>query len=174
MYSTKITSGKYRGQTIATPGSGTHPMGSREKMALFNMISGYLPGATVLDAYAGSGALGIEALSRGANKVVFVEKNSRAAKVIRENLKKLGLTEMSLVTEADTKNFAPTDNFDVIIADPPYDNFEINGAKNLAKSLKNDGVFVLSHPDEVPEIEGLKLQKTHKYAAAYISIYTAA
>lgn len=174
MYSTKITSGKYRGQTIATPGSGTHPMGSREKMALFNMISGYLPGATVLDAYAGSGALGIEALSRGAERVIFVEKNPHAAKIIRENLKNLGLTESSSIVAADTKNFVTTDKFDIIIADPPYNNFEVSGVKNLAKSLKEDGVFILSHPDEAPEVEGLKLQKTHKYAAAHISIYTTA
>ena len=173
MHSTKITSGKYRGQTIVTPGSGTHPMGSREKMALFNMISGYLPDATVLDAYAGSGALGIEALSRGAKKIVFVEKSSRATRIIRENLKNLGLTDESLVAEADAKNFAPTDAFDIIIADPPYDNFEISGVENLVKSLKNDGVFVLSHPNEAPEIEELKLQKTHKYAGAHVSIYTA-
>ena len=171
MYSTKITSGKYRGQTIATPGSGTHPMGSREKMALFNMISGYLPGATVLDAYAGSGALGIEALSRGAKKVVFVERNPRATKTIRENLKNLGLTDSLSVVEADAKNFVPADDFDIIIADPPYDNFEIKGVENLTKSLKNDGVLVLSHPGEAPKIEGLNLQKTHKYAAAHLSIY---
>ena len=58
----RITSGKYRGRALKTPGGATHPMGSREKLALFNMVAGHLPGALVLDAFAGSGALGLEAL----------------------------------------------------------------------------------------------------------------
>ena len=62
-------------------------MGAREKLALFNMLAEWLPGATVLDAYAGSGALGIEALSRGAGHVVLVEKSPRVAKIIRQNMK---------------------------------------------------------------------------------------
>ena len=65
-------------------------MGERERLALFNMISDYLPRTTVLDAFAGSGALGIEALSRGASEVVFVESNREAAQCIRRNLVSLG------------------------------------------------------------------------------------
>ena len=70
MNEVRITSGSYKGRRVATPGGKTHPMGNREKIALFNMVSEYLPGSRVLDAYAGSGALGIEALSRGAAEVV--------------------------------------------------------------------------------------------------------
>ena len=90
--SVRITSGIYRGHSILTPGEGTHPMGERERLALFNKISDYLPGANVLDAFAGSGALGIEAMSRGAASVTFVEKSPKAAKIIRENLKTLGIS----------------------------------------------------------------------------------
>ena len=87
MENIKITSGKYRGRTIKSPNSKlTHPMGAREKLAMFNMISEYLSGAVVLDVYAGSGALGIEALSRGASYAMFVEKNPQIAQVIRRNL----------------------------------------------------------------------------------------
>ena len=69
----KIASGIFRGRSIKSPKSSlTHPMGAREKLALFNMIVDDLPGSLVLDAFAGSGALGIEALSRGASEVVFV------------------------------------------------------------------------------------------------------
>ena len=81
-----VTSGKYRGRRILTPGLGTHPMGSREKLALFNMLTGKIEGATVLDAFAGSGALGIEALSRGAFKVIFVDNSKKATEVISKNL----------------------------------------------------------------------------------------
>lgn len=170
MDSIKITSGKFRGQAIKSPGSKlTHPMGSREKLALFNMISEYLPDAKVLDAYAGSGALGIEALSRGAEEVVFVEKSPKISRIIRENLESLGLK--SKVYTEDTAKFTADETFDIIIADPPYDNFGIDGVKNITKFLEKDGVFVLSHPSEAPEIENLELQKTNKYARAFISIY---
>mgnify|MGYP002514194010 CR=1 FL=1 len=169
----KITSGKYRGRAIKSPNSKlTHPMGAREKLALFNMISEYLPNAVVLDAYAGSGALGIEALSRGASYAMFVEKNPRTAGIIRKNLVELGLAEQASVSEWDVKNFLPPRDFDVILVDPPYDNFDVRGVENLAKFLKKTGVLVLSHPGEAPEISGLKLNKTRKYAAARISIYT--
>ena len=173
MENIKITSGKFRGRAIKSPNSKlTHPMGAREKLALFNMIAEYLPGAVVLDAYAGSGALGIEALSRGAKYVVFVEKNLRIAQVIRKNLAELGLAEMAEVYDKNAESFLPANEFDIILADPPYDNFDISGVENLAKFLKKTGVLVLSHPGEAPEISGLKLNKTRKYAAARISIYT--
>ena len=173
MNNIKITSGKFRGKAIKSPNSElTHPMGAREKLALFNMISEYLSGAVVLDAYAGSGALGIEALSRGASYAMFVEKNPRIAGIIRKNLVELGLTEQTSVFEWDIKNFLPPRDFDVILVDPPYDNFDVRGVENLAKFLKKTGVLVLSHPGEAPEISSLKLNRTRKYAAARISIYT--
>lgn len=170
----RITSGEYRGRSIQSPGSThTHPMGSREKLALFNMISDYLPGAAVLDAFAGSGALGIEALSRGASRVVFVEKNPRIADIIRDNIDGLQLASQSHVQTCSVEAFAASDVFDVIIADPPYGNFGINNIRSLTKYLKKSGVFVLSHPENAPNIEGLTLIQTKKYAKARISIYRA-
>lgn len=172
MENIRITSGEFRGRTIKSPRSKlTHPMGSREKMALFNMISGYLSDATVLDAYSGSGALGIEALSRGAKKVVFVEKNSHAASIIKTNINTLGLVECTSVIESSVDSFSYDKKFDIIIADPPYDNFNSKQIEKIANFLKEDGVFVLSHPKDVSTIEGLRLQKTHTYAAAHISVY---
>ena len=172
MNTIKITSGKYRGRSIRSPESAaTHPMGAREKLALFNTIASYLPGATMLDAYAGSGALGIEALSRGAVHVVFVEKSPKVAHTIRDNLTALGLSENASVREWDAKVFLPAGEFDIILVDPPYDKYETRGAENLAKFLKPTGILVLSHPGEAPEIPGLTLTKTSKYAAAHLSFY---
>lgn len=165
----KITSGKYKGRKIITPGDGTHPMGERERLALFNAIFDYLLGAKVLDAYAGSGALGIEALSRGAKEVTFVEKSPRAARVIRQNLASLSLTG-EVLTEA-VRDYKGERIFDVILVDPPYDNFKVEEVSSLARFLKNDGILVLSHPGEAPTIEGLKLVKSSHYAAAGIAIY---
>lgn len=170
MNTIKITSGIFRGRNIKSPKSSlTHPMGAREKLALFNMIVDDLPGSLVLDAFAGSGALGIEALSRGASEVVFVEKNASVSKIIRQNLETLGIQAEIFV--GDVVNFAAEQLFDVILADPPYDNFDPKKIINLPKFLKKDGVLALSHPGEAPEIPGVKLEKTRKYAQAHISIY---
>lgn len=166
----RITSGKLRGRTIKSPKSAlTHPMGSREKLALFNMISDYLEGAVVLDAFAGSGALGIEAISRGAKSATFIEKNPKIANLIRDNLASLGLT--GTVFTKDVASFESSQKFDLIIADPPYDHFDIKKNQSLTKHLKNDGVLVLSHPATTPVIDGLELIKTRKYSRANVSIY---
>ena len=165
----RITSGNYRNRTIKTPGGKTHPMGERERLALFNMVSDYIPGARILDAYAGSGAVGIEALSRGALEVCFLEKSPTAAKIIRANLADLGLKERVFV--GDATNFTTPDGFDVILADPPYDDFDFAGVEYLSGFLKDGGILVLSHPDTPPEIMGLKMIKTRKYAAAHITVY---
>lgn len=155
-----------------TPGDGTHPMGEREKLALFNMISPYLPGAKVLDAYAGSGALGIEALSRGAKECVFVERNNAAVKIIRENLTKLAVSsDCAAVYQQTVANFSPAESFSLIIADPPYDNFRLDEIEHLGRFLAPDGILVLSHPDNINSVSGLKLLKTRQYARAHISIF---
>lgn len=86
----RVISGRYRGTSLRSPlHASTHPMGAREKLALFNMVN--VEGTRVLDAYAGSGALGIEALSRGACEVVFVEANRAVGRVLQENLDKIGV-----------------------------------------------------------------------------------
>ena len=149
----RITSGIYRGRVISTPGKKTHPMGNRERLALFNMISDYLPGARVLDAYAGSGALGIEAISRGAERVVFVEKFHDAAKCISKNLKTLSIDSGEVLSKK-VEEFDTGENFNVILADPPYDEYEPDGATNLVQFLNNNGIFVLSHPEKHQKLMG--------------------
>jgi 16S rRNA (guanine966-N2)-methyltransferase len=171
----RITAGKYKGRTIKSPkAAGTHPMGEREKLALFNMVGNDFGGLVVLDAYAGSGALGLEALSRGVKKVVFVEKSPKVARVIKSNLQGIGEISPDSYTVicGDVKNLDLTERFDMVIADPPYDNFKVEDIANLAEFLNNDGVFVLSHPGEAPEITNLSLEKTKKYAGARLSVYT--
>ena len=167
----RITSGFYKGQNIKSPNSEkTHPMGSREKLALFNMLSEYLKEAVVLDAYAGSGALGIEAVSRGAKEATFVEKDPRVCQVIRENLKNLNL-QANVICDS-VVNFTTPEQFDIIIADPPYNKYSQNEIEHLLEFLKPDGVLVLSHPDNAKTPTKAKLLKTRKYANANISIYT--
>ncbi len=170
--SVRITSGIYRGRSILTPGEGTHPMGERERLALFNKISECLPDANVLDAFAGSGALGIEAMSRGAASVTFVEKSPKAAKIIRENLKALGIP--GEVVLLDASKFDSDKTFDVILIDPPYDKFDSVNFDQLFALLATGGIVVLSHPGEAPAFTGLNLLDSRNYAGATLSYYTKA
>lgn len=170
----RITAGKYRNREIKSPHDArTHPMGERERLALFNMLGQNLVGLSVLDAYAGSGALGIEALSRGASYVEFIEEIPLVAKIIRENLAKLEVpAEQSQVICVDVNKMSLDRKFDIILADPPYDDFKTSGVEKLTDYLKSGGILVLSHPDEAPELAGLTHEKTRSYARARISFYT--
>ena len=166
----QVISGKYKNLRLESPNdSRTHPMGSREKLALFNMLQPYLDGARVLDAFAGTGALGIEALSRGAGEVVFVEKSAKVAKTIKNNLVKIA--EPTEIVIGDIEKYTAAKPFDLIIADPPYDHFEPAQIQTLVSLLTADGILVLSHPGNAPEFKNLELIKTRSYAAANISIY---
>ena len=176
-----------------TPGGKTHPMGAREKLALFNMISEYLPGATVLDAYAGSGALGIEAISRGAREVLFIDSGHEALRTTAGNCMMLGIPEEKVAfyrgkvgafyrkiiqgmgTAIDPRMAAAVETFprefDIVFADPPYDDFDYEDIHRLTNTIKDGGILVLSHPDDAPEFPGLDLETTRQYARAHISIY---
>ena len=115
----RIVSGYLSGQLIDAPKtSATKPMGERERIAIFNQIRSHLPEARVLDAFAGSGALGITAISNGANSVDFLEKNPEAIKTISANLKKHKCNERAKIV----KNIDGLSVYDLIFADPPYDN----------------------------------------------------
>ena len=172
----RVLAGKYKGRKLVSPLSKlTHPMGSREKNALFNMLTSYLADATVLDAYAGSGALGVEALSRGAKSVVFVEKSPKISAVIRQNLTNLAL-ECPIFT-LDIAKFAENPDFrgyfSLVLADPPYDGFRKEEITLLVNTLQLDGILALSFSSsiETPTFSGLELLTTRTYAGAGIAIY---
>ena len=101
--------------------------------------------------------------------MVFVEKAAPACRVIRENLKELGIE--AEIYQSNVVNFTTDMEFDVILADPPYDNFKINEVTHLLQFLRGGGVLALSHPGEAPELPRMELLKSRKYAGATISIY---
>jgi 16S rRNA (guanine966-N2)-methyltransferase len=121
----RIVAGQFRGRVLSAPaGSATRPTADRAKEALFNILAHGQPpldGARVLDAFAGSGALGLEALSRGAGHAVFLEADPTAIAVIRANIRKLGIDDRTTVLRADAtrppKASAPCD---LVLMDPPY------------------------------------------------------
>lgn len=182
--SLRIISGSLKGQSISSPcSSGTHPMGSREKLALFNMINHLIPQAKVLDVFAGSGALGFEAFSRGAKEVIFVEQNLKVANVIKLNLHKLAAHQPELMSRVkifpeSLQKFESRlefqQKFDLILADPPYGHFVPTKLHNLSQLLNASGYLVLSFPAQLdpPALPDLLITTTRRYAAAGIAIYT--
>lgn len=164
----RIISGSYGGQLIDAPKtSATHPMGERERMAIFNSIREQIPGRRILDAFAGSGAIGIEALSLDASHVDFMENNSKAIKTIKQNLIKLNCADRAGIVRY------PDGDYGIIFADPPYDNPQYDIVAGLIQSLVPGGLFILSHPAEPqpPMFNYLELLSDKKYAAACIKIY---
>ena len=181
----KITSGIYRGRELLSPHSKkTHPMGSRERLALFNAIAPDLKGVEVLDFYAGTGALGFEALSRGAKSVTFVEPDAAALATIKQNALNLGVSSSTTLIRHSAEHLAHTisqehtPSAQVIFLDPPYDKpISADTFKLIAiHALKPSGVLVLSHPDSVNPAAlaaetDLKIRSTKSYAACHITIF---
>lgn len=120
----RIVGGEWRGRAIKAPsGSAVRPTLDRVREAWMSIVQLSLPGARVLDLFAGTGALGIEALSRGAVTAEFVDSDPRSLTVLRSNLETLGARDRATVTRADALEFVetlPRDAFDVVFADPPY------------------------------------------------------
>lgn len=175
----RLIAGKYGGFKLETPQTKSiHPMGERIRGAIFNSLAGKIIGARVLDTFAGSGAIGLEAISRGAQSLVFVEKDKRALIAIKANLAKLSLDDqdkvqiIALPVEKFTKKF-PAERFDLIFADPPYHDLQLKALRSLPDLLKLGGTLVLSTPKQAPEIKlpGSAAIKTATYADAKITYY---
>lgn len=172
-----IISGRYGGRAIDTPiRRSAHVMGDRVRSALFNML-GNINGLRVLDVFAGSGAIGFEAISRGAAQVTFIEKNHAAARIISENAAALGATNQAKVINSTILSWASTTDqsaFDLIFADPPYDNLQVNSISILAKFLSPKGLLILSLPAKAGnlQLDGLTLTDRRTYSEASLAFYT--
>jgi 16S rRNA (guanine(966)-N(2))-methyltransferase RsmD len=121
----RVIAGSARGTRLLSPGTGTRPLGDRVKETLFAILEPDLAGARVLDLFAGSGAGGIEALSRGAGDTVFVERDPGACRAIAENLRRARVSERASMVRVDAIKYlrerAASDGpFDVVLIDPPY------------------------------------------------------
>lgn len=119
----RVISGSAKGRRLKSlPGAGTRPIADRVKTALFDILGASVVGARVLDLFAGTGSVGIEALSRGAAEAVFVEKDPRAVRVLRENLQRTGLADRARVVRGDVFVFLRSgrvEPFDLIYVAPP-------------------------------------------------------
>lgn len=171
----RIIGGRWSGQTIVAPkGHHTHPMSEKMRGALFNML-GDIVGLVVLDAFAGSGALGLEALSRGAASVQALDNDRQAAETITLNAHKLGAknVHISQVGVYTWLTQHPNVLFDLIVADPPYDKLQIDTIAALPAHLREGGLLVLSWPKDQPVLLSLGLEHlaTKSYGDGTLVIY---
>ncbi|RXR28044.1 16S rRNA (guanine(966)-N(2))-methyltransferase RsmD [Oerskovia turbata] len=157
---TRIVAGTVGGRSLQVPPKGTRPTSDRVREAIFSRLEHYgvLDGAYVLDLYAGSGALGLEAASRGAQRVVLVDAARVAAEVCRANVRTLGLTNVQVVQDKAEKfvQSAPATTWDVVFIDPPYDVSEAVVAELLRQlaqtsALVEDAVVVVERSTRSPE-----------------------
>ena len=179
----RIISGSAKGRRLtALAGDATRPTTDRVKESIFNLLMPYVRGARVLDLFAGSGALGIEALSLGAVQAIFVDKSYQAIRVINKNLSVSGLADQALTYRLSWKHAikqfqAENQLFDLIFLDPPYDfdNYvEIIETIALNGLLADDAVVLVEHDYKLSlpsDIGMLSLIKDNRYGDIGISIY---
>jgi 16S rRNA (guanine966-N2)-methyltransferase len=175
----RIIAGRHKGATIFAPkGLDTRPTSDRVREAAFNLI-GAVDGASVLDLYAGSGAMGLEALSRGAESAVFVESDREASRTIRRNLEKLRLSGAE-VSSTDVLRFLAAERrrFDLILVDPPYDVVEsvaVRLAAYLPGVLAEHGLVVLeSSSRDEPALPPLEVRTSRRYGSARVTLFEVA
>ncbi|MFH1665360.1 MAG: 16S rRNA (guanine(966)-N(2))-methyltransferase RsmD, partial [Candidatus Omnitrophota bacterium] len=179
----RIIGGQFRGRKLKQPEPGTvRPTMDRIREAVFNIIAAKVPDSRVLDIFAGSGAYGLEALSRGAKEAVFIEKDARCVGIINENIRSLGIEGYVRVMEGDAFETlkllnAGKERYNIIFSDPPY-NKELSKKiliiVNQYDILKHFGFIIVEHhrDEDIPETEGglsLYCQKT--YGETAISVF---
>jgi 16S rRNA (guanine966-N2)-methyltransferase len=182
----RITGGIYRSRTLRAPhGASTRPTSDRVREALFGILSnaGAIEGARVLDLYAGTGALALEALSRGAAQATLVESSRDALAAIEANVTALGLEERTLVLRSDVGRavgrIAGHDPYDLVFADPPWRLVDSGDAPRAiatvvgAARLSDRAIVVVEHAarSEPPTIIGLLISETRRYGDAALSLY---
>jgi len=177
----RIVAGKWKGRPLKSPSwEGLRPTSDRLRETLFNILAPSIAGARVLDGYAGTGAIGIEALSRGAAHVTFVEREPRAVKLIDANLAALGaagLNERAII-RADIMSAAGRlggEPFDLIIVDPPYGHDAAAQALAAVSPLAGAATRVIvehgSRFAAPPAVDGLQLRRTVTAGDSALSFY---
>ena len=178
----RVISGSARGLKLNTPGDDrVRPTTDRVKESMFNIIQDWVYDSQVLDLFAGSGALGIEALSRGASQAVFCDNSLDSIKIIKSNIEKARVVDRSQIVSGDFKRClrdmeAKNQSFDMIFVDPPYYEGlfeEVLDTIRSCKILKKDGIVIVEHAAKRPigQVEGLEVYKEKKYGITMLTFY---
>ena len=178
----RIIAGAWKGRRLDAPRwEGLRPTSDKLRETLFNVIARRVPGTRVLDAFAGTGALGLEALSRGADSAVFVEKDRRAAALIAVNADRCGARDRCAIirgtAEQVLQHAIAGDPFDLVMLDPPY-TFEplADVVLAAARHLAPGGVIVLEHATRraLPVLDGLRSVRTIRSGDSTLTLFEAA
>ncbi len=174
----KVTTGTARGRNLAAPqGLSTRPTSDMLKQALFNIIQFEVEGSTVLDLFAGSGQLGIEALSRGAKQAVFVDKSREAQEIIRQNLLHTGLQASAQVVAMEASSFLAGTKlqFDLAFLDPPYQQDILPSLLPVVAGKMSSFGVILCETEKgelLPETAGdFEKKKEYRYGKSQLTVY---
>ena len=178
----RVISGSARGLKLNTPGDDrVRPTTDRVKESMFNIVQDWVYDSQVLDLFAGSGALGIEALSRGASQAVFCDNSLDSIKIIKSNIEKARVVDRSQIVSGDFKRClrdmeAKNQSFDMIFVDPPYYEGlfeEVLDTIRSCKILEKDGIVIVEHDAKKPigQVEGLEVYKEKKYGITMLTFY---
>lgn len=174
----RVITGTARGRKLVTPdGTDVRPTTEKVKEGIFSSVQFDIENALVLDLFAGSGQMGIEALSRGASHAVFVDNSVKSVKCVNENLRNTGLSRLAEVISRDSYDYIrlTAQKFDIIILDPPYRYGHIHKLLPLAeKKLNNGGLIICEYEKEadIPSApENMTLKKTYRYGKINVSVF---
>ena len=174
----RIITGTARGRKLVAPeGRDVRPTPERVKEGIFSALQFDIEGRRVLDLFAGSGQLGLEALSRGAEGCTFVDASEESLNLVRKNIESTDLSEKAKVVRSDYAAFAAAsrDTFDIVFLDPPYSAGLLMPAVKAVLPLMSDyGVIVCEHPPEVKldeETGGFKIAKAYRYGKVLVTVY---
>lgn len=174
----RVIAGELGGRFFNGPDSATtHPMAERVRGAMFNSL-GDISGYTALDAFGGSGALAVEAISRGAKSAIILERDKRAQRIIAENIQLLGLGDKVRLIKASASAWSdnnPDAQFDLLICDPPYHDLQLSTVSKLFRHVKYNGLMVLSYPgrESAPpvNVNGVVVVDDKSYGDAALAYY---
>jgi 16S rRNA (guanine966-N2)-methyltransferase len=171
----RVIAGEFRSRRLKSiPGLATRPTPDRLRETLFDILGSRVEGAVFLDAYAGTGAVGIEAISRGAARAIFIERSKAAEKVLRENLASLGLEDRSLVALGAAASLIPRYKAGIVFLDPPYDRESEYGQALTLMSESPPELVIAQHPVrlELPDLYGnLRRARVVKQGDNAVSFY---
>ena len=180
----RVIAGLHKGRRLRPPsGLSVRPTGDRVREALFSILGSTINHAHVVDLYSGTGAIGLEALSRGAARVVFVEHHQSSLELLRENLKRCGNPPEGTLISCDVRKafghseFLKWGPYDIVFADPPYETEERESLMSLISHqvpLASDGTVILEHPTKTivsEQIESLYQYRQARYGNTSLSFF---
>lgn len=174
----RVITGQARGRRLISPeGYDVRPTTDKVKESLFNIIQFGLSDAVVLDLFAGSGQLGIEALSRGASRAVFVDSSRKSLDVVKKNIELCKFTAQSQTFLCDAVSFlkTTTEKFDIVFLDPPYHkNLCVSALEALGNAVNKDAVIICEtqNDEELPESAGIfTIDRVYSYSSIKLTVY---